>query len=54
MKTGTDGTTHSFVVSYDDACDDVAQVRDEREEIHQYRTERERDRTLLSYVKRIP
>ena len=37
-----------------DACDDVARVRDEREKIHQYRTKRENDRTLLSYVERIP
>ena len=33
-----------------DARDDVAQVRDEIEEIHQYRTERENDRTLFSNV----
>ena len=43
-----------IIMIMNDACDDVARVRDEREKIHQYRTERERARTLLSYVKRIP
>ena len=46
--------TCCIIMIMNDACDDVARVRDEREKIHQYRTERERARTLLSYVKRIP